>query len=92
MRIDVTQEDIERGQRRVASACPIALATARTLWPDGKGDRFVRVGVGFISMYSSPSEIHRPLGVAKIPQEARDFIDRFDADKDVEPFGFDVEY
>lgn len=81
MKIEVTQEDIERGVPLNSCFCPIAFASSRA----------------FHCQHSLVSQDYfRVLGVGKngrimLPQPAIDFIAAFDAGKPVEPFSFEVE-
>lgn len=75
MRVDVTAEDIEKGKRRDASQCPVALALSRTAG-----------GLWFVSddAWESGTGLERDL-----PNEVHQFIDDFDAGLPAEPFSFE---
>lgn len=80
MKIQVTQEDIDAGNRCNACYCPIALAIARevnqTVFIDGK-DWYV----------SWKKNLRGPLS-----QEAQDFVSLFDCGGAVKPFEFEIDY
>lgn len=78
MRIFVTQEDIDKGERQKCTACPIALAASRALHqPNVLVDRF-NVWV--------PGEERGRL----MPDKAQLFVWKFDAGKRVRPFEFEL--
>ena len=83
-RIDVTQSDIDAGQRDSVDDCPIAIAASRCLGVTcaafGKTIDF-RDSRGFFD------------GYAVTPQEVRDFISAFDSfgRGAVKPMSFDLE-
>lgn len=72
--IEVTQEDIDQGQRAEIRECAIALALNRT----------------FDSHYSVVSPTFFSVGTwfAKLPKAAREFVRKFDAGERVKPFCF----
>lgn len=76
-RIEVTAEDIKRGQRRTCSACPIALAAQRALQ--------CSVLVGCTSIWQ-PGRTNW----WKLPAQAQAWRERFDNHERVEPFTFEV--
>lgn len=77
--IDVTEEDISKGQKGVADCCPIALAMRR------KGLCSIGVTAAFIvyfagikpKQYDTPNKVHS-------------FIFDFDNDRPVQPFAFQL--
>lgn len=76
MKIHVTREDIDLGERGSCLSCPIALAVKR------QADiASVRVEVASIRVGSAK---------AILPDEARRFVDHFDYGRDVHPFSFDL--
>jgi hypothetical protein len=79
MKIKVTQEDIDNGQRKSCSCCPVALAMKRVL------DIDVKVGDNKFVLTSSDE-----FTILELPKEARIFIDAFDNDELVEPFEFEI--
>lgn len=79
MRIEVTQEDIKKGERHSGISCPIALALKRAL--PGRH-------VGVSEETADIGENARVL----LPLEAQDFIDDFDDGLGVDPFAFELDY
>lgn len=77
MRIAVTQEDIEQGQRVQSQKCPIALALKRA----GATD----VSVGRVTAMVDGTHYHLPTVVEQ-------FVADFDSGKEVEPFEFELLY
>lgn len=80
--IEVTEADIQVGQRKNCFDCPIALAVRRA-YPEITNPEFnISVGVR-----------HGFVGNARfwMPTEAAEFIKKFDAGETVEPFSFQVE-
>ena len=76
MIISVTQRDIESGTRFSPVYCPIALAIKRST------RRKVSAGCGWITFANGDQY--------NTPHEVRVFIDRYDFEKPVEPFTFDL--
>jgi hypothetical protein len=78
--VEVTAEDIAGGTRECAGACPVALALNRHV---------KEASVMCINMYwrDEAREYHR----APTPDHVRDWFERFDAGRKVEPFSFTVE-
>lgn len=78
MIIEVTESDIEHGQREVCRDCPVALALSRAL---GKPVHvFPRC-----AYYDNGEEW------INLPQEVTAFIVRFDGRLPVSPFSFEVD-
>lgn len=75
MRIFITQEDIDKGQKSNCYECPIAQSLKR------KGSHNVAVFDG--SIWMAGEEFITPLNVD-------DFIRAFDAGKPVQPFSFEL--
>lgn len=75
MRIEVTQEDIDKGTPRNCADCPVAIAASRAL-----GER-VEVGRTFMSTANRSYWI---------PREVRNFITSFDSRDTVQPFSFEL--
>lgn len=77
--VRVTESDIERGQMRSASECPVALAASRALGCP------VVAGASFL-------HVQRPEGTSKMltPTEAALAILRWDQGEYIEPFDFVV--
>jgi hypothetical protein len=84
--INVTQEDIERGQRHECDLCPIALALLRAI--PGANVEVVPSKVWIL-----PAGKREPFGweLARLPDEAQSFMTKFDLGWAVEPFTFDLE-
>lgn len=74
--INITEQDIKRGQPKVACACPIALAAKRA-----SGKSFVHAG---------PSEIIIGQKRGATPLPAMDFMLYFDTGRKVLPFEFQL--
>lgn len=81
MKIEVTQEDIERGKRCDGLICPISQAVKRAT------GNTVCVSQNYFFLLSRASSMDD----FKLPQPAIDFIAAFDAGQPVEPFSFEVE-
>ena len=81
MKVEVTQEDINRGMPKVCDRCPIALAMRRA-------------GCAFV--YVEPHRVDwRRRGIlsgkySSLPSEATRFIMAFDNAEPVQPFTFEV--
>lgn len=82
LRIPVLQADIDGGCRSTSDNCPIAQAMQRyferPMGVDGIGHLWPAVGLTGITLPSGE--------VVHTPREARDFINRFDAGAQVDPF------
>lgn len=76
MKITVTEEHIRRGRRRACSACPLALAISEAVG--------MRMEVGVLSTWCDPAKL------ITLPEEAQEFIDRFDRGRKVHPFSFEL--
>jgi hypothetical protein len=85
IRVEVTAEDINRGEPGSCKHCPIALAMDRALAAIGIDVRswvilpYVRLGPKSANTY------------AVLPPAALVFAKHFDGEWDVEPFSFDLE-
>lgn len=79
MRIEVTQGDIDGGERGNSDRCPLATAIGRAL------RRKVRVTCG--SVWPLPVSHGR---IAALPRKAGDFINAFDQGLAVAPIAFDL--
>jgi hypothetical protein len=76
--IDVTWEDIDRGQRGICARCPIALAAERA-------------GIQQPLVFSLGIWHHSGSGFwSSIPDEAIRFLEDFDTGSPVAPFTFEV--
>ncbi len=84
MRIDVTQEHIERGRHHCSWGCPIALALT-----EQAGLHAARV-TGWTATFWS-MKLHC-VQIVSLPIEARNFVLMFDARrKSVAPFSFELD-
>jgi hypothetical protein len=77
-KIDVTKQDIDGGRRGNPFCCPIAIAMHRVL----------EISPPQCPVF--PSEMKIGWRNIPLPNEAKKFVDRFDAGLDVEPFSFEV--
>jgi hypothetical protein len=81
--VEVTEEDIILGKRKRSCECPISKALKRSTGFDwGVG---INTALYFGPEFSKNSFI-------ELPKEARDFISKFDQEKPVKPFKFEIEY
>ena len=88
MKITVTQEDIRDGRKGSCSRCPVARAMYRALGINHGGDDYVIVGVtGYAHVGNTLQDASK---VVALPREVNLFIHRFDTDRWVEPFEFEV--
>lgn len=78
MLVNVTQSHIEDGIRWSSTSCPIALALC---------DHHDNVIVGSISLVITKDDMQR---IFSLPENARDFIWRFDHGDMVNPFAFEL--
>jgi hypothetical protein len=80
VKISVTQEHIDKGERWSFHSCPLALAVT-----EASGNL---AGVGTESIYPNWDKI----GLTKItmPAEVANFRSRFDESSPVEPFEFEI--
>lgn len=76
MKITVTQEDIDNGERGDECRCPIALALNRIV-PGGK-------------VHSYSAELPKGREEIPLPSAACYFVEKFDTGKPVQPFTFDL--
>jgi hypothetical protein len=80
MHVEVTQKDIERGRPGACWGCPIALAISRACGCDAS--------------VTHPSVLLKPTSGyylrSRLPDEARDWLLRFDRREAVEPISFDL--
>lgn len=82
--IEVTQEDINKGQQSSCAKCPIALALARAF-----PGRETLAGVFYLFIYNLKGET---IFQAITPQEVVHFMNSFDVGKEVVPFSFTVDF
>ncbi len=76
MKIQVTQEDIDKGCRNNRYDCPIAWATLRTT-----KSNYVSVESKFVVL---------DWGTYLLPESAREFVRLFDQGESMRPFEFDL--
>lgn len=82
--INVTQEDIDKATPRSCSACPIALAFMR-VFPEHEAFIYTMPPQAIIS----PNIPHESTSY-NIPEEAREFIKKYDHNIPVKPFEFEA--
>lgn len=90
MKITVTQEDIREGARANCLKCPIALALERALKPLLELDIWYRVQVNEDNVEITNTGAESGRFAALLPEEAEEFIRRFDNRQPVEPFEFEL--
>jgi hypothetical protein len=78
VRIDVTADDIRRGRRDDALACPVALALDRATGEPWGVDPKIMIEATYGRMAGTPPEV-------------ASFVCDFDAGREVAPFSFDLE-
>ena len=83
--VEVRSEDIEYGKRKDCTACPIALAIVRLVTER----TCVKVSRDDVEMWRS--QLDRYSLFPELPEEAREFIARFDKDLPVVPFSFELD-
>lgn len=81
--IEVTQDDIDKGEPGNPCACPIWWALHRAF-------PALPMFVGTAVIRCDHAGSHAPV-FARLPQSARDFIARLDTAHSVEPFSFDLD-
>jgi hypothetical protein len=81
IKVSVTEEDILRGKRLVARACPIARAIRR----DARMWKRVSVYGNYCNYYDSRGWF---MNMSKLPKKCETFVNRFDEGKKVNPFSF----
>lgn len=79
VQVEVTQEDIVNGQRRVPTSCPVALACRREL-----GNVRISVTAYYI-------RVNTGFPVLEIPETVKAFVRDFDGFRPVEPIKFTLE-
>ena len=91
MKIQVTNNDIKKGEQGSCEWCPVALAIQRTYDLKNGKDKMVTVDEDGVGIWQDSVEQHYQL-----PQIARDFIHDFDNDRKVaqeeglRPFSFKI--
>jgi hypothetical protein len=83
MTIEVTQEDIDKGERFLGLFCPIARAAKRTMGLSYQDEDIYNCHVGSHDMRLKGEFV-------KLPNRAMEFIFNFDKKREVSPFSFDV--
>lgn len=76
MRINITQRDIDRGSKSSPCGCALALAANRA------SGRVTSV---------APTQLFITAKPIDLPKEACEFVARFDAGLQVQPFAFELE-
>ncbi len=84
MLIEVTQEDIDNGNRGACCTCPIALASKRTAEAVAGFPLSVQAGSGCVRFYRVGSVLR------STPTIAGDFMYAFDHGRKVRPFSFEL--
>lgn len=82
MKIKVTQEHIDKGERSLCAFCPVALAF-KDVFPDKK----VQAGIGVAIIEDAKYLLAE---YWDLPREASNFIEQFDRGFPVYPFEFDA--
>lgn len=88
MIINVTQEHIAKGLKGNSCQCPVALALNEAF----EGKYVASVGALTADLYIKKDRLFVLERLASLPQEATNFIMRFDKEKFVQPFSFDIEF
>jgi len=83
VRVAVTQNDIEQGERHKSYACPVARAIRRALRKRGIG--VVLVEVDYVDFANEDGKWHCPF-----PDRIARWIERYDASEPVKPTWFDL--
>lgn len=85
--INVTQDEINRGERNKCKSCPIALSIIRSVdYPH------VYVGKNIVTFYTS-HDFSRilPSKIVKLPKEIQNWIYAFDSKMPVMPISFELD-
>lgn len=90
--IQVTADDISKGERKNCSSCPIALAACRVFEVPVRIDCFEYFAQNAVMVTSEEITCFGRTGMDcyPLPQEASDFVNRFDKKENVAPFTFTV--
>lgn len=86
VKIDVTQADIDAGEKGDCGKCPIALAVDRAI-PGA-----INISVGDDMIVFQLSGGYNGVLIGETPKVAVDFIGLFDEGCRVQPFSFDLTY
>lgn len=81
--INVTQEHIDKGMKGNCRKCPIALAVEQDYKP------LAPPQVGLTCMLIT--DLEGKAVTVSLPDECSNFIFRFDSERDVKPFSFELE-
>lgn len=86
MKFNITNSDINRGNRRDTSGCAIARSVRRTLKVQGIKINKIEVEVtqGMLSIYKKGGQY--PEVKVSLPKHASSFVARFDNNEEVKPF------
>ena len=87
-RIDVTQEDIDKGCRWIAQACPVWRAVKRHLAPDAGFSTCSTFCCFWLGQQSKPSEVTPSIYHAA---PVRSWISLYDYGVTVKPFSFSLD-
>lgn len=85
--IDVTQDDIDNGERILCRRCPIARACNRK----GFGPVAVCDGAIYKDDGKGIFDLKSAVVIANLPEEASRFYREFDQGKTVKPFSFQIQ-
>lgn len=85
-KLDVTDQHIQDGIRRVCRSCPVALAIQSTLIRNRTSWRDIRVGAERIVIELRHERWYSEL----VPHAVAQFIDQFDRGLTVEPFSAEL--
>lgn len=80
VRVEVTQDDIDKGARNCGSRCPIARSLKRCL------------GVRHVWVYRKSVRLDEKAMIGDMPKLAQKFIHEFDNRCTVHPFGFYIRF
>jgi hypothetical protein len=84
--IEVTQDDIDEGERQSTCDCPIALALSRATGLEGG---YGEMDIDADGLYVNGKRTLRRAS-NRLPSIARDFIREFDAGREVSPIRFQL--
>lgn len=84
VKINVTQDDIDKGQINNCNLCPIALAIKRILKINSYNTIFVSSVIKLLRYWNMEIQKYEVIS----PRSVKRFIQRFDQGKSVKPFNF----
>ncbi len=84
LKVNVTQEHIDKGVPEMACSCPVAKAVAELL-----NDGFA--STDGVSLTVEDSQRHTQAFANTLPDEVLCFVSDFDHGKPVKPFSFDIQ-